>query len=801
MRERPLSALYGNSQFKVASKYLNECGFSVMPIPLDGSKQPRIPWKKWQSELPTENELKGWFAQPMGIGIICGAISGGLVALDIEVEVIYDLFRQKVQDAGLIDELDRCPVIRTPHNGRHVWCLTNVAMRSQILAKDLDIPTPKADGLIVETRGDGGFVVGPGSPAKVHETGVKYEVLNKGWLETGIEGGRLADHVFNSFVEILRTFDKPKATSNPVTTALVPKPKTVFDTTEDSFTTWKKNRTWDDLLIPDGWTKTGGEFFHDQYGAGCQKWKRPGKNQGCSATTSADILYVFSSSVSLPQETALDKVAYLAHSRYAGDMKAAAAEIRRQVGVTKHKETVFQPMPGPSSAIIQAHDPDGRYGLSMMTAAQKQTVAANAKAALTLQQGWSWYLARGDDGDSGFIAFLKDAGIDSQAWNTFKTAGKSVTDQIQPGTWVALGLEVAKSIRTFKPTQWLIQGILPAGKSTILSAPPKVGKSSAILAISARLMQGLPVLPGVAPTSPIEVMWLVSEDQLADQIEPALAAEGITRELQDERFHFVSGKTNGSPIGPNDRDLILIRAYLADHPGIKMVVVDTLAKFFAGSEGAADSMSPEHSRRIVGALQSLAEDTGVAVLIIAHDTKEIREGVTRIAGSIQIAATARHILGLERLESGETGLRPVASNLPGVRTNLGLAFQQEFLTRREAEAVAGRTLEEFDDFQLMSFQRQEIRAHDFSQDAGLETKKTTNDVFPSRPSADLVNENRDLVARALGSALGGLTKKHLIEKVMTGKISSRRQILTGMTEDGFLTAILMDGQQIYQLGN
>jgi len=210
--------------------------------------------------------------------------------------------------------------------------------------------------LIAETKGEGGYIVAPGSPGKAHETGKKYEVLNKGWLETGIEGGRLTDDVFNRFVEILRTFDKPKATSNPVTTALVPKPKTVFDTAEDSFTTWKKNRTWDDLLIPDGWTKTGGEFSHDQYGAGCQKWKRPGKNQGCSATTSADILYVFSSSVSLPQETPLDKVAYLAHSRYAGDMKAAAAEIRRQVGVTTLKALAVNGVTKSNGVVAQAQD-------------------------------------------------------------------------------------------------------------------------------------------------------------------------------------------------------------------------------------------------------------------------------------------------------------------------------------------------------------------------------------------------------------------------------------------------------------
>ncbi len=45
-------------------------------IPANGS------WKRWQSEMQTPQDLKG-----DGLGIICGAISGHLEVLDIDLKI------------------------------------------------------------------------------------------------------------------------------------------------------------------------------------------------------------------------------------------------------------------------------------------------------------------------------------------------------------------------------------------------------------------------------------------------------------------------------------------------------------------------------------------------------------------------------------------------------------------------------------------------------------------------------------------------------------------------------------------
>jgi len=90
---------------------LNVIGVSNK-IPANGS------WKRWQSEMQTPQDLKG-----DGLGIICGAISGHLEVLDIDLKysldkTLYSSLKQKINavNSKLIDSL---MIIRTPSGGYH----------------------------------------------------------------------------------------------------------------------------------------------------------------------------------------------------------------------------------------------------------------------------------------------------------------------------------------------------------------------------------------------------------------------------------------------------------------------------------------------------------------------------------------------------------------------------------------------------------------------------------------------------------------------------------------------------------
>src|SRR5262245_15934517 len=66
--------LSNNKVYDTARAYV-DAGLSVIPIRLDGSKTPAVKWKRYQTELPTDDDLASWFnpygESKYGIGIVC----------------------------------------------------------------------------------------------------------------------------------------------------------------------------------------------------------------------------------------------------------------------------------------------------------------------------------------------------------------------------------------------------------------------------------------------------------------------------------------------------------------------------------------------------------------------------------------------------------------------------------------------------------------------------------------------------------------------------------------------------------
>ena len=133
---------------EAALSYLHK-GISLIPL-MPGGKKPLIPWEEYQARLPTKEEVVSWFKDGRAnVGAVCGAVSGGLVALDFESEESFAKFfsPEKILNATL--------VTKTPHGGVHVWLRETgeVPRRSIRISKE-----PPLDLL-----GEGGYGVLPPS--------------------------------------------------------------------------------------------------------------------------------------------------------------------------------------------------------------------------------------------------------------------------------------------------------------------------------------------------------------------------------------------------------------------------------------------------------------------------------------------------------------------------------------------------------------------------------------------------------------------------------------------------------------
>jgi len=288
---------------EIALEYLAS-GISVIPVLLDGSKEPSIKWKQYQNRLPTADEVRRWFSRPAGIGFVTGAVSGGLEVLDFDQPECFEPWRSMV--GGLIERL---PTVETASGGFHVLYRCREICGNSKIAKwePADSPSFLASGsrrscngapvkeTRIESRGQGGYIVAPGSPVTVHPLKKPYcqclgpplpqiptitvEERKRLWFAAGEFdcNQRQSLKVERAKREIRRQLRAARIQNEPPASGVTP---------WDDF---DRRGRWDDILEPHGWERVGDSG-----------WRRPGKAQGLSASVGlnaegVEILTVFSS--------------------------------------------------------------------------------------------------------------------------------------------------------------------------------------------------------------------------------------------------------------------------------------------------------------------------------------------------------------------------------------------------------------------------------------------------------------------------------------------------------------------------
>lgn len=123
----------------------------LVPIPLKPrSKAASIHWEQWQRRRPDRELVSRWFAYHAGnIGVMTGAVSGGLAVLDFDDLAAFDAWRAGWGVRSLTVATGR---------GVHVYLRVDALPGATFAMPGCDVKVT-------------GYVVGPGS---VHPTGARY---------------------------------------------------------------------------------------------------------------------------------------------------------------------------------------------------------------------------------------------------------------------------------------------------------------------------------------------------------------------------------------------------------------------------------------------------------------------------------------------------------------------------------------------------------------------------------------------------------------------------------------------------
>ena len=136
-----------------ALRYLS-MGFSVIPVKARDKRPALASWKEFQTRKPTEKEVKNWFAgkDDLNVALVTGAVSS-VIAVDADSQEAV-AWMQKHHPSTMRSKTAKGSHYLFGHPGQEV---SNRA---------------KLGGMALDVRGDGGYIVAPGS---IHPTGAMYQ--------------------------------------------------------------------------------------------------------------------------------------------------------------------------------------------------------------------------------------------------------------------------------------------------------------------------------------------------------------------------------------------------------------------------------------------------------------------------------------------------------------------------------------------------------------------------------------------------------------------------------------------------
>jgi hypothetical protein len=586
-----------NAILDTARKALS-LGISVIPPAEDGTKRP-LPngsgeWKQYQNHRTTEAEIARWYGPHTGLGIVCGGISHGLELFEFDDRDTYEQFKEAAVRLGggpIIDRIEAGYLEVTPGNGVHwFYYASDVRGSTKLATRRLGTGPTAFVKTLIETKGEGGFVIVAPTHGRVHPTGKPYERV-KGGLDT-IAELRAAERDW--LWDLARTFGDPDPKTETVDNSDYKGRTGDWGDTLSPGQDFNERASWQEIL--EGWTLV---FSRGD----TQYWRRPGKDIGCSATvnhTGKNRLHVFTSSSGFEPNTSYSKFGAFAHLYHRGDHKDAARALAA-AGYGTHKRW--------------EKDARGVWGLHVFP----NPCPKGSKAAKPADPPPAEPIPK--PGHTGVPVAAEDY------------EGLSDAD---------LGLVPADTIDP-EPIVWEWPNRLARGKLNLVAGEGGDGKSQIAIAVVAAKTTGGIYPDGSGPAEVGTCCILAAEDGARDTIIPRLIAAGADRSRVLINTAKVTVKQNErtliSPV--SFQDLAYWKVVLTRHK-IRILIADPLPAYLG--KGVNDHRNNE-VRAVLEPFVDLLDELGVAFMAITHLGKSTdhKSPLHKILGSVAYYNLARTV--------------------------------------------------------------------------------------------------------------------------------------------------------------
>lgn len=267
----------------------------------------RPTWNPYRERRATPGEVLRWFTgrRADALAIVTGRISGGLEVLDFDAPEYFPRWLARVGPLA-----ERLPVVRSRSGGFHVYYRCAATAGNQKLATDPQRPKPT----LIETRGEGGYIIAPPSRGYTSLQG------DLGAVPT------LTPTERDPLLAAARSFDRTPVAPPPASRRPARPPAPALRPGDD----FNQRGDIQALLTSAGWTLV--RLSHGE-----EYWRRPGKRgRGWSATFLPDAqcggwFYVFSTNAApfAPQQPYSPFAVYtLLH--HGGNYVAAARALAAQ---------------------------------------------------------------------------------------------------------------------------------------------------------------------------------------------------------------------------------------------------------------------------------------------------------------------------------------------------------------------------------------------------------------------------------------------------------------------------------------
>lgn len=328
--------------FHAAARQAHANGLSVIPVKMDGSKEPSVTWALYQTEQPSVSQIDQWYGDGLqtGLYVVMGKGSGNAEMIEAETAEVFDAYVSLGHETGLGELIERVTsgyLSASPGGGRHMIYRCSEIEGNLKLARRPKLPDEMRHEndkiqVLFETRGQGGGAIEPPSNGKVHPSGGRYTQV-RGGFSTIVT---ISPDERHDLLNLARTFDQM-----PADPPREPRGRTVKTSGRTVKTDLRPGDDFNartdllELMLDHGWgyafTRNNVHFI-----------RRPGKDRGVSATINhagSGFLYVFTSSTEFEPNTSYSAFGAYAVLEHAGDFSAAAKALRED-GFGPHLEVI-----------------------------------------------------------------------------------------------------------------------------------------------------------------------------------------------------------------------------------------------------------------------------------------------------------------------------------------------------------------------------------------------------------------------------------------------------------------------------